>query len=241
VTSHAQARALARTAVERVFHREALGGEAAGLAGVAWLETNYGAGWKGAGKFSRNLGAIQCGAGWLGKRFSYVDTHPNADGTSTQYKVDFRAYDTDADAWFDLCKVVFVNRGRVIVRAAAMDRDWHAMSAALHSTGYYEGYGKTVADRINNHHRALSGAIALADGVPAPVTTPPAIAVPRTLRYGATGEDVKVLQGALGLAKDGIFGMHTGNALQMFQRTNGLLPDRVCGPATWAKIFAVAS
>jgi len=238
MTTHLEARIFARGAIRSVYKRDALGGEAAGLAGVAWLETNYGAGWKGAGKGSRNLGAEQCGAGWTGKRFSYVDTHPNADGTNTQYKVDFRAYDSDEEAWVALCEIVFINRGRVIVRAAAMDRDWYAMSAALHSTGYYEGYGKTVADRINNHYRALSKAVALADGVPAPVVVLPAQATPETVRYGSTGEAVKLLQGSLGLAADGIFGMHTGNALWSFQSAHGLPPDRVCGPATWAKVLA---
>lgn len=232
MTTHAEARTLAGEAVRAQFDRGPLGGEAQGLAGVSWLETNYGAGWKGAGKGSRNQGAIQCGAGWAGKRFSYVDTHPNADGTSTTYRVDFRAYATDAEAWRDLCRVVYVNRGRVVVRGAAIDRDWFGVSKGLHTTGYYEGFGKTVADRINNHYRSLTRAIALGDGATRlPVL--PISEMPPVLRFGATGEAVKLLQRELRIAADGIFGRITGDALASYQITHGLDADRVCGPKTW--------
>lgn len=236
MTTHAEARKLAGDAIRTMFGREPLGGEAEGLAGVAWLETNYAQGWKGGGKGSRNLGAIQCGSGWNGPRFSYVDTHPNPDGTNTRYQVDFRAYDTDAAAWLDLCRVVYVNRGRASVRAAAIDRDWFAMSREMHRTGYYEGYGKTVADRIANHHRALSKAIALADNTVARVVAPTRD-IPETVRSGMRGEVVKLMQRELGIAADGIAGPVTIGALRKRQASLGLTVDGVCGPKTWERLF----
>ena len=163
MTTHTQARDLARRAIESVFGEPATRGEIWALAGIACLETNYGNGWKGAGAGSHNQGAIQCGPGWKGQRFSYTDTHPNADGTSTPYRIDFRKYDTEIEGWIDLCKVAFVNRGRHIVREAAKAESWADVSAALHGTSYYEGFGKTVGDRVHNHLLALEGAIARAN------------------------------------------------------------------------------
>jgi hypothetical protein len=49
------------------------------------------------------------------------------------------------------------------VLAAAQKDDGPGVSAALHSTGYYEGFGATVADRIRNHYTALSRGLKAAD------------------------------------------------------------------------------
>ena len=43
-----------------------------------------------------------------------------------------------------------------------------------------------------------------------------------TLKKGSRGEDVKVLQQALNLISDGIFGDLTDEAVKEFQRLNGL-------------------
>lgn len=240
MTSHASARASADGAILDVFGRPALGGEGPGLAGVACIETSYGDGWKGAGEGSNNQGAIQCGS-WKGARFSYVDTHPNADGTSTRYRTDFRKYSTTGEGWSDLVRVVYVNRGRASVRAAAIVRDWYAMSTALHTTGYYEGFGKTVGDRITNHYRSLSRAIARADGAMVlPIV--PITSLPHTVRRGEgtrgePSEAVKLMQRELQVAADGIFGGVTLVALRAYQRGHGLVDDGVCGPRTWETLF----
>lgn len=63
----------------------------------------------------------------------------------------------------------------------------------------------------------------------------------KTLRKGATGEDVKTLQNALNqagcqLKVDGIFGQETYTAVIAFQTVNNLTIDGVVGPATWEKL-----
>ena len=65
---------------------------------------------------------------------------------------------------------------------------------------------------------------------------PPAPVYPATIRAGATGDDVKLLQSAL-MPHDGIFGPATDAALRHYQHANGLTVDGICGPKTWASIL----
>ncbi|MBQ2928832.1 MAG: peptidoglycan-binding protein [Clostridia bacterium] len=80
---------------------------------------------------------------------------------------------------------------------------------------------------------------------PTPTPTPlPQITPSRTLRYGTTGEDVKLLQnrlielGYLKTMADGNFGAGTLNALKAFQKANGLSVDGVAGSQTYKKLFS---
>ena len=62
-----------------------------------------------------------------------------------------------------------------------------------------------------------------------------------TVRYGNSGETVKMLQSALNRAgynldPDGVFGAKTSTALKDFQGKHGLVPDGVAGPKTWDKL-----
>jgi peptidoglycan hydrolase-like protein with peptidoglycan-binding domain len=50
------------------------------------------------------------------------------------------------------------------------------------------------------------------------------------------GGGVRLLQRALGIAADGIFGPGTYAAVKRFQRGKGLTPDGIVGPATWAAL-----
>ena len=59
----------------------------------------------------------------------------------------------------------------------------------------------------------------------------------QVLKKGSKGNEVKVLQGALHLYPDGIFGNLTEEAVKEFQRTNGLKPDGIVGEQTWAKVM----
>jgi peptidoglycan hydrolase-like protein with peptidoglycan-binding domain len=58
----------------------------------------------------------------------------------------------------------------------------------------------------------------------------------RLLKRGVRGPRVKVVQRALHLRADGIFGPATRRAVQRFQHRRGLTPDGVVGPATWAAL-----
>ena len=58
------------------------------------------------------------------------------------------------------------------------------------------------------------------------------------LRKGSKGEGVKIMQEALGIVgADGIFGPGTEEVLKRWQGENGLTPDGIAGPATFAKLL----
>ena len=59
----------------------------------------------------------------------------------------------------------------------------------------------------------------------------------KVLRKGDKGEEVRTLQGLLHTAQDGVFGALTEEALKAWQNENGLFPDGICGPKTWAKLL----
>lgn len=240
MTTHREARAYARAALERVLGASSVNAERF-LCGVACLESGYGDWWKGAGKGSHNLGAIQAGEHWTGETFSYTDTHPTDDGGSVPYAAQFRKYATLADAWDDLVRVVYVNCGRSSVLRAAQAGDSLAVSWALRRTRYYEGSGATQEERVARHHKALMRWVSAADAECAA----PADGVDRpTLRRGSgySGGDereaVRELQQALRIVADGLFGPRTEAVVIAIQHAAGIKTDGIVGPATWAAIDA---
>ncbi len=58
-----------------------------------------------------------------------------------------------------------------------------------------------------------------------------------TLKKGDKGADVQVLQRALHLADDGIFGKVTEDAVRTFQKAHGLVADGIVGAKTWPAIL----
>lgn len=66
---------------------------------------------------------------------------------------------------------------------------------------------------------------------PAQAATP-TVTITRTLKLGASGDEVKALQRFLGLEDDGDFGTGTKAALAAWQARNGLEGDGVAGPDT---------
>lgn len=234
-------RQLCAEAFRRHFGREGSRSELQCLQAVAWLETSYASGWKPPGDGSWNFGAMQAGASWGGASFSYTDTHPLSDGTSRPYTVKFRAYASAEAGVEDLLKIVFVARGREAARVAAAKADVAAFSAALHATGYYEGFGATVGERIAHHADAVRKAIlrqcrALSEPLPPGMLDEPPRRV--TLRYGMKGAEVRKLQEALRsrgvvLTIDGGFGPATLAAVKSLQAAVNLVPDGLVGPATW--------
>lgn len=59
-----------------------------------------------------------------------------------------------------------------------------------------------------------------------------------TLRRGDEGPSVRLLQDALDIRADGIFGAKTEAALRSWQRGHQLDADGICGPKTWAALTA---
>src|SRR6188472_4277860 len=59
-----------------------------------------------------------------------------------------------------------------------------------------------------------------------------------TLERHDRGHEVAVLQRALHIHADGLFGRGTARAVRRFQRGHGLHADGVAGPATWRALRA---
>jgi putative chitinase len=57
------------------------------------------------------------------------------------------------------------------------------------------------------------------------------------LKKGMRGEGVKMMQEALGIGADGIFGPGTERKLKEWQSANGLVADGIAGPATLAELL----
>jgi putative chitinase len=57
------------------------------------------------------------------------------------------------------------------------------------------------------------------------------------LRVGSRGEGVKMMQEALGIGADGIFGRGTEAKLKEWQAANGLTADGIAGPATLGELL----
>ena len=57
------------------------------------------------------------------------------------------------------------------------------------------------------------------------------------LRKGSRGEGVKLMQEALGIGADGVFGPGTERALKKWQAACGLVADGVAGPRTLDALF----
>jgi peptidoglycan hydrolase-like protein with peptidoglycan-binding domain len=75
------------------------------------------------------------------------------------------------------------------------------------------------------------------------VITPPAAPATKAankkswLRSGASGDEVKNLQRALGIPVDGFFGAQTERAVREFQVAHALPVDGLVGPHTWNKLL----
>jgi hypothetical protein len=59
-----------------------------------------------------------------------------------------------------------------------------------------------------------------------------------TLKRGARGDDVIIVQRQTGVADDGKFGPSTEAAVRAFQAENNLVPDGIVGPKTWTVILS---
>jgi hypothetical protein len=148
--AHIQGQKWAHDGFVAQFGREPAGFEQFWVQLVAALESQYGKGWKGEGVGSNNMGAVQAGhAPCAANAFQYTDTHPNPDGTSTPYTICFRRYPTPVDGMADVARILFkqmkINAGSI-----------RQLSTQMYDKHYYEGFGSTREQRINNHVKALT-------------------------------------------------------------------------------------
>lgn len=94
---------------------------------------------------------------------------------------------------------------------------------------------------------AVKGALDKSAAVsPAPQPAQPPQQDRPVLKKGSTGQDVRTLQTLLLKAGetlpkygvDGSFGSETETAVKTFQKKKGLTADGICGPQTWAALYA---
>ena len=213
--------------------KEHLGGRATRsalqiLQSIALLETGYGKGWKGAGAASRNWGAVQAGSSWKGPTFGARDTSPQADGSNVSYQGRFRVYATDVDGASDMIRIVVRNQETL---SALLGGSVLGVSAAMYKARYYEGYGKTPADRVRNHARAvMRGVIKIAaeNSETLPDGSKPPTSI---LRFNVPHVDEELWRKLLGISEcDDVVG-----ATKRWQAKHGLKADGVVGPNSWAE------
>lgn len=151
---HAQARVDAVDAFTDVVHVRPTVNELRILEAVALHETTFGAGWRGEGVGSFNMGAIQADKNWTGETFAATDTHPTSTGGATAYDARFRKYPTALDGWKDLVRQLYLRRSSV--RKAAATGNPLSVARAMRATQYYEGQGATEDARIRGYAQALA-------------------------------------------------------------------------------------
>jgi len=249
--NHSEAYLLAHSAYLTVLGNEPTGCEVAVIAAIAWLESNYGAGWKGEGEGSFNMGAITAGSSWTGPVFTATDSRPNNDGSSTQYETKFRVYSSALEGFKDLVRVAFVQANRSTVRLAAFNCNIDEVSTQLYDTGYYQGFGKTREERIAGHQKAMRNALVVAGQatlfpkVVAPSSPSQSSLLPGVssggqygaLKVGAKGIHVEFWQYVVGVKIDGVFGAKTRTATMSWQRSHNINPSGQVELQTWLAAF----
>lgn len=96
--------------------------------------------------------------------------------------------------------------------------------------GFARGYNGP-AYKANKYDEKLAAAYRYHSAGGARTTSPLPV-----LKMGDTGDEVKILQKALGIAGDGDFGPVTKAAVVAFQKKSRLYADGVVGKNTWAKL-----
>ena len=250
--SHEQARAILRQAAP-----DATELELDAVQGVAWVETNYGQGWKGAGVGSHNWGAIVCTRPTQ-DCFEHKDSNPEG-----SYIARFRRYSSDLEGAKDVAREVLRRSG---VKEAAASRDAYGIAKAMYETGYYSGISPDPETNILRYARRLTDANELFGGSLGKVeaapterpTEPEPLAWParlsplwgeplrsayslEVLKSGAKGSQVALWQAIIGVRIDGSFGDSTLDATRQWQSRHNspltgklLVSDGVVGKHTWS-------
>lgn len=108
-------------------------------------------------------------------------------------------------------------------------RDWEFFAKRYNGSGQVSRYAGLLSrafavESSKNHAADLEHAVRKETGK----------ASKRVLRIGSEGTDVKVLQTALGIKVDGVFGTNTEKAVIALQKKHGLKADGVVGDKTWS-------
>jgi hypothetical protein len=125
-------------AFENVMGRKATPSELQYAQAVAWLETNYGNGWKGAMVGSNNWGAVQCALKNVGQPGCLPYQDSQSDGTT--YKIGFKSYPSAVAGAEDVVRHVFKNRPRTAAALASTTPSAFRASYAMRREKYYGGF-----------------------------------------------------------------------------------------------------
>lgn len=138
----------------------------------------------------------------------------------------------------DIVRVLGAAGRRLGVQTVIFDRTiWSARSPSGRAyTGVHPHFDHLHIELTRESARTLTaGTLGLLMAGRAVVAAAPTIRP--TLRQGARGEQVRVLQRNLGgLAADGVFGPRTTESVKRFQRANGLKADGIVGRRTWGAL-----
>lgn len=151
MATHVDARAWAEAGTEAALGRKPSYEEVLFVQAIALLESGYGAGWKGDGVGSWNMGAVQAGSPPCdpATSFLYADSHPNDDGSSTQYQWCYRKYPTPEAGMQAVANILY---NQMHVDPTSIE----AVSTQMYDKHYYEGFGATREERIATHVKALT-------------------------------------------------------------------------------------
>lgn len=151
---HTKARLDGLDAFTDVVHVRPSVNELRMLEAVALHETTFGAGWKGTGAGSHNMGAVHATSDWTGDTFAATDTEPTSSGGATAYAQAFRKYPSAIEGWKDLVRELYVRRSTV--RRAASSGNALSVAKAMYATKYFRGQGATDDARIRGYAQALA-------------------------------------------------------------------------------------
>ncbi|WP_338847319.1 glycosyl hydrolase 108 family protein [Massilia sp. W12] len=109
-----------------------------------------------------------------------------------------------------------------------------ARQAYLESLSTFATFGAGWSKRVRDvRQQALD---MLGGNAPASQAAPSLV----TVRLGSSGDSVRALQSALGIAVDGQFGPQTEAALKEYQASHGLTADGIAGRNTWRALGLMA-
>jgi len=140
---HAQAAPIIAEAVKAILGRKGTAAERQYTQAIAFLETAYGRGWKGAMVGSNNWGAVQCAAG-QSPCIAYQDSFPDG----TPYSISFRAYESPEKGAEDVARHVLKLRPQTARALEERNPTTFRASYAMRREKYYGGFCPQATSRF---------------------------------------------------------------------------------------------